>query len=262
MSERFAKVRTLLAVYFAYMLEYRAEIVFWILGGLVPFFFMAAWSEAARQGYTAYTPLQYARYFFAVFIARQLSVVWANWTFSDWVRTGKLSFHLLQPLDPAWRIFADHVAERGVRLPLLVLIGMVFALLFPGALVWPGWAPLLLGLAASTLAFLLSFLVAYAVGLLSFWFEDATEIFELWYVLVLFFSGMLAPLSLYPEAVQRVLLWTPFPHLVYLPASYWSGLESPDPRGFAVLGAWTLAFFAAVRLLWWLGRRRYSAMGA
>jgi len=257
-----AKMRTLLSVYYAYMLEYRAEIVFWVLGGLVPFFFMAAWSEAARQGHTAYTPGEYERYFFAVFIARQLAIVWANWTFSDWVRTGKLSFHLLQPLDPAWRILADHAAERGVRLPMLALIGFVFALLFPGALVWPGWAPLLLGLAASTLAFLLSFLVAYSVGLLSFWFEDATEIFELWYVLMLFFSGMLAPLSLYPEAVQRAVYYTPFPHLVYLPASYWSGLEPADPRGFAVLGFWTLVFFAVARLLWRAGRRRFSAMGA
>ena len=257
-----AKVRTLLAVHFAYMMEYRAEIFFWILGGLVPFFFMAAWSEAARQGYTPYTSLEYARYFFAVFVARQLAIVWANWTFSDWVRTGKLSFYLLQPLDPMWRLLADHVGERGVRLPVLVVIGAIFAVLFPGALVWPGWGALALGLAASALAFLLSFFVAYSVGLLAFWLEDATEIFELWYVLVLFFSGMLAPLSLYPEAVQRVLLWTPFPHLVYLPAALWSGLEPADARGFAVLLVWTLVFFAMSRLLWRLGRGRYSAMGA
>jgi len=255
-------VRTLLAVYFAYMLEYRAEIVFWILGGLSPFFFMAAWSEAARLGHTAYSALEYARYFFAVFVARQLAIVWANWTFSEWVRSGRLSFYLLQPLDPMWRLLADHVGERGVRLPMLVAIGAVFAALFPGALVWPGWAPFLLGLAASTLAFLLSFFVAYSVGLLAFWLEDATEIFELWYVLVLFFSGMLAPLSLYPEAVQRVLAWTPFPHLVYLPAALWSGFEPAGARGFAVLLAWTLVFFVVSRVLWRFGRSRYSAMGA
>ena len=256
------KAWTLVTVYFAYMLEYRGEIFFWMLSGITPFFFMSAWTVAAGRGLTNYSAGDYARYFFAVFVARQLGIVWVHWNMSEDVRTGKLSFRLLQPLDPAWRYLADHVGERGVRLPLLALVGLIFAWLYPQALVWPGLERLALGLLAATLAFGVNFSASYVVGLLSLWLEDATEIYNLWYVAILFFSGMLAPLSLYPEPVQRALVWTPFPHLVYLPAALWSGLEADAARGLLTLFAWNLFFFALGRLLWRLGRRHYSAMGA
>jgi len=256
------KAWALIAVYFAYMLEYRGEIFFWMLSGITPFFFMSAWTMAAGQGLTDYSASDFARYFFAVFIARQLGIVWVHWNMSEDVRSGKLSFRLLQPLDPAWLYLADHIGERGVRLPLLVLVGLVFALLYPQALVWPGLESLALGLLATALAFGVNFSASYVVGLLSLWLEDATEIYNLWYVAILFFSGMLAPLSLYPPAVEQILLWTPFPHLVFLPAALWSGLDVNATRGLLSLLIWNLFFFTLGRLLWRLGRRHYSAMGA
>ena len=256
------KAWTLVTVYFAYMLEYRGEIFFWMLSGITPFFFMSAWTVAANQGLTGYGANDYARYFFAVFVARQLGIVWVHWNMSEDVRTGRFSFRLLQPLDPAWRYVADHVGERGVRLPMLAAVGLVFAWLYPEALVWPGASRAALGLVAVGLAFGVNFFASYVVGLLALWLEDATSIYNLWYVAMLFFSGMLAPLALYPEPVRQVLAWTPFPHLVYLPAALWSGLEADATRGLLTLLAWNLFFFALGRLLWRLGRRHYSAMGA
>jgi ABC-2 type transport system permease protein len=42
------KAKTLLAVYLAYMLEYRAELFLWALAGLLPLILMGVWVEAAR----------------------------------------------------------------------------------------------------------------------------------------------------------------------------------------------------------------------
>ncbi|WP_457637281.1 ABC transporter permease [Oceanithermus sp.] len=256
------KARTLIAVYFAYMLEYRGEIFFWMLSGITPFFFMSAWTVAARRGLTEYGADDYARYFFAVFVARQLGIVWVHWNMSEDVRSGKYSFRLLRPLNPLWCYLADHLGERGVRLPMLAAVGLVFALLYPQALAWPGAERAALGLLAAGLAFGVNFFASYVVGLLALWLEDATALYNLWYAAMLFFSGMMAPLGLYPEPVRQVLLWTPFPHLVYLPAALWSGLEAEVGRGLGTLLAWNLFFFALGRLLWRWGRRCYSAMGA
>ena len=256
------KARTLVTVYFAYMLEYRGEILFWMLSGITPFFFMSAWSQAAGRGLTAYSAVTYARYFFAVFLARQLAIVWVHWNLSEDVRSGKLSFRLLQPLDPLWFYLADHLGERGVRLPMLLVVGLVFAWLYPHALVWPGAGRVALGTVAVTLAFGVNFFASYAVGLLSFWLEDATEIYNLWYVATLFFSGMLAPLGLYPQAVRSAIAWTPFPYLVYLPAALWSGLEVDWRRGLLALLLWNVFFLLLARSLWRAGRRHFSAMGA
>jgi hypothetical protein len=39
------KAKTLLAVYLAYMLEYRAELFLWALAGLLPLILMGVWVE-------------------------------------------------------------------------------------------------------------------------------------------------------------------------------------------------------------------------
>ena len=257
------KALAFLSVYYAHMTVYRGEILFWLLSGLAPFFFMALWVGAAREGLTDRDPLSFARYFFFVFLARQLQVVWVTWTLSEEIKNGALAFKLLKPLDPLWHYLAQHLAERGVRLPMIGVLFFVFAALYPGALVPVGPENLLLGLLASLLGFLLNFFVAYALGILAFWLEEATDLYQAWYVFFMLFSGYLAPLDLYPGRLQEILFWTPFPYLTYLPAGLWAGEPLSDPlRGLVILTFWTALAFLVGRILWHVGIRRFSAMGA
>ncbi len=257
------KLLAFLSVYYAHMTVYRGEILFWLLSGLAPFFFMAIWVAAAREGLTDRDPLSFARYFFFVFAARQLQVVWVTWTLSEEIKNGALAFKLLKPLDPLWHYLAQHLAERGVRLPMILVLVGVFWLLYPGALVWTGPGALFLGLLASLLGFLLNFFVAYVLGLLALWLEESTDLYNAWYVLFMLFSGYLAPLDLYPEAVRAFLFWTPFPYLAYLPAALWAGEPVAGAgRAFGVLAGWTLLAWLLARGLWRAGLRRFSAMGA
>ncbi|MGB3759572.1 MAG: multidrug ABC transporter permease, partial [Rivularia sp. (in: cyanobacteria)] len=96
------KAVTLLTVYYAYMVEYRAELILWVLTGSLPIIMMGVWTEAAEGGQFGLSPTQFARYFLAVFLVRQLTVVWVIWEFEKEVVEGKLSPRLLQPLDPVW----------------------------------------------------------------------------------------------------------------------------------------------------------------
>ncbi len=257
------KAAAFLSVYYAHMTVYRGEILFWLLSGLAPFFFMAIWVEAARHGLTDRDPLAFARYFFFIFVARQLQVVWVTWTLSEEIKNGLFAFKLLQPLDPFWHYLAQHLAERGVRLPMILVLLAVFLWLYPGALVFSGWGPLFLGLLASLLGFLLNFFVAYALGLLALWLEEATDLYEAWYVFFMLFSGYLAPLDLYPAPVREALFFTPFPHLAYLPASLFAGVQVERAGlAFLVLILWTLLFYLVSRWLWQRGLKQFSAMGA
>ncbi len=40
--------RTLTSVYYAYMVEYRAELILWVLAGSLPFILMGVWIQAAN----------------------------------------------------------------------------------------------------------------------------------------------------------------------------------------------------------------------
>jgi len=254
--------RTLLSVYYAYMVEYRAELIFWVLSGSFPLIFLGLWNQAAQSNDLGFTPAEFARYFLAIFLVRQLTVVWVIWDFEKEVVQGKLSPLLLQPIDPVWRHFFGHLAERLTRTPFILLLVGLFCLLYPEAIWLPTpyacfWGGLTLGL-----SFCLRFLIQYTFALLAFWVERASAIQQFWFLFYTFLSGMVAPLTLFPDPVREFALWTPFPYLVYFPASLLIGLPVDLAKGLAIMAAWGVITFLINRWLWIAGLKQYSGMGA
>jgi len=253
---------TLLSVYYAYMLEYRAELLLWALSGSLPIILMGVWTQAAQGGQFGLSAIEFARYFLAVFLTRQLTVVWVAWEFEKEVVQGKLSPRLLQPLDPVWHHVAGHLSERLARIPFtLGLVGLFF-LLYPQAIWFPGWTHLLSFGLAVILAFALRFLIQYTFALLSFWIERAVAIEQFWFLFYLFLSGMIAPLELFPPAVRTVVLWTPFPYLIHFPAALLIGMPVDIRQGLLAFAGWGSFFWILNRWLWRRGLKQYSGMGA
>ena len=262
MNSTFRKARVLLTSYYAYMLEYRAELFLWALSGSLPLILMGVWTQAAQSGQFGLAPVDFARYFLAVFLIRQFTVVWVIWEFEKEVVEGRLSPRLLQPIDPVWHHVASHLSERLARLPFaIVLIGLFFGL-YPQAFWIPSWGNFLLFVIDLSLAFVLRFLIQYTFALFAFWTERANAIENFWFLFFLFFSGMIAPLEMFPPTLQEILLWTPFPYLIHFPASLLIGLPVNLVQGFLVTLVWCVLFFILNRWLWRQGLKQYSGMGA
>jgi ABC-2 type transport system permease protein len=255
------KARALFALYLSYMLEFRAEIYLWVLASALPLILLGVWARAAESGAFPLSRLEFIRYFIAVFVVRQFTFIWVIWEFEDLVVTGNLSLQLLQPLDPVWRFVASHVTERVVRLPLvLAVVGMCFAL-YPEAIWLPTLGQLASAAALLVLAFAARFILQYMMSMLAFWSERAAAIEELWFVVHLFLSGLIAPLDVYPEPVRRFTELTPFPYLIYYPVNLLLGRSAPLVRAALVLAVWGGLGWVVQRALWRRGLRRYSAMG-
>jgi len=261
-SHAIRTAKTLLLVYYAYMLEYRAELFFWVLSGTLPLILMGVWVEASQNGQFGLSPADFVRYFLAVFLVRQFTVVWVIWEFERQVVEGTLSFRLLQPLDPAWHHFASHFAERFARLPFAIALIGLFFLLYPQATWIPSLPTLLLWLLTVSLAFILRFLSQYTFAMFAFWIERANSLESFWFLFYLFLSGMIAPLEVFPPAVRQVVLWTPFPYMINFPASILVGLPVNIGQGLLVMMGWILLFWGLNRWLWRLGLKQYSGMGA
>ncbi|NLF16908.1 MAG: multidrug ABC transporter permease [Lentisphaerae bacterium] len=264
MNAFLGKLRTYVVVSYAEMLEYRAEVVLWVLSSIMPFLMMGVWMQASQgtQADLGLTPTEFARYFLCVFLIRQVTLVWVIYEVERHVVEGSLSPRLLQPIDPFWRFFCDHLGERLARLPFLVILTALFFVLYPAALWCPSLRSGLLAALCLAAAFVLRFIMQYAFAMVAFWSERASAIEDFWFFMYLFLSGYLAPLSLFPEGVRRVAEWTPFPYLIYMPAQLLLGRPVDLGRGLAVMAVWTLVFFGLYRLLWRAGLRRYSGMGA
>lgn len=256
------RARVLLSVHYAHMLEYRAELLFWLLAGLFPFILMGVWMKASESGQLSLDRLGFARYFLAVFLVRQWTVVWVIWDFERDVVEGKLSPFLLHPIDPVWRHVARHIAERFARAPFLLVLLGAFFVVQPHVF----WIPKLTTMSTFVvlvgLALSLRFTIQYTFAMFCFWTERASSLQDLWFLLYLFLSGMIAPLSEYPEALRQFVAWTPFPYLVAVPASLLAGTAIDLPQSLIMLAVWLFVFVVLNRLLWRLGLKHYSGMGA
>jgi ABC-2 type transport system permease protein len=256
------KIGAFLSVYYAYMLEYRAELFLWALSGTLPLILMGVWTKASQGGQFGLKPEDFARYFLTVFLVRQFNVVWVIWEFEKDVVQGKLSPRLLQPIDPVWHHIAAHIAERFARIPFAIALVGLFFLLYPQAMWLPSLGRIVVFLPVLVLAFVLRFLMQYTFALFAFWTERASAIEQFWFLFYLFLSGVIAPLEVFPPEVREVALWTPFPYLIHFPAAIIIGLPVDIGRSILVMLAWSLLFFLWNRWLWRKGLKQYSGMGA
>jgi ABC-2 type transport system permease protein len=250
------------------MLAYRAEIYLWTIAHILPFIMMTIWSTAAASSSGAnfsMSPMDYSRYFLAVYITRQLSAVWMIYEFEWHISEGRFSYLLLRPMYPLWNYVCAHLGEQLARFPFFVLIVAIFFVINPQALWVPTVWSVVGGILAVYAAFALRFVMQYCFALLTFWFERASAIDNLTFIPYLFLSGMVVPLSDFPPRVAFWARLTPFPYLVDFPASIMTGRLGPtDPaflQGVAVMAAWFVILMGVANVMYRRGLKQYSGQG-
>lgn len=258
----FRVTKALFITYYAYMIEYRAELFIWLLSNSLPFILMGAWLKASENGSFGLTSLDFIRYFLAVFIVRQFNIVWVIWDFEREIVSGQLSHRLLQPIDPFWHYVLNHLAERWARIPMLVVLVALFFVLYPQSFWIPSISTALLTIFIVAIAFLLRFLIQYTFAMFAFWTERANAIEQLWFLFYMFLSGMIAPLDVFPPLVREIAMWTPFPYMVYFPSAILVGNAVNIWQGIGIMAGWMGIAFAINRWLWRKGIKQYSGMGA
>jgi len=81
-------------------------------------------------------------------------------------------------------------------------------------------------------------------------------------LLQIFFSGLIAPLDVFPDSIRDVLILTPFPYLVYFPAAILVDLKIQLFKGWLIMIFWIILCYTLNRWLWKKGLKHYSGMGA
>ncbi|MCL5999439.1 MAG: ABC-2 family transporter protein, partial [Chloroflexi bacterium] len=156
--------------------------------------------------------------------------------------------------------WSEKALRLGVLLPLVVLV----FLLTPAAHLYV--TPMSVGAFLLSLAgaWLVVFLSDFCVGILSFWTTQTEAFNQVLLGLRLVLSGILAPIQMFPPALRAALDWLPFRYMLAFSNEIALG-QTQDERllfGLAVQWAWVAFFFLLTRLLWKLGTRNYSAVGA
>jgi ABC-2 type transport system permease protein len=140
------------------------------------------------------------------------------------VYTGEIATDLLKPMNYFLFWLAQDAGRAAVALLLrgviiMIFFGLVFPMSYPASLAQWGWLA-----TAVCLSWLVSFTYRFLVNLAAFWTPNAKGISRFAFIFAMFFSGFLMPLRLYPEWLQTVAHWTPFPHMLNTVVELYLGL--------------------------------------
>ncbi|HSM92174.1 MAG TPA: ABC-2 family transporter protein [Anaeromyxobacteraceae bacterium] len=255
---------TLLKVGFAEAFAYRAEFLVWILSTNMPLVMLALWTAVARDAPVGrFGQRDFVAYYLATLVVRLLTGAWVVWELNAEIRQGTLAFKLLRPVHPLLGYACSNVAALPVRFSVVLPVGLILLLTPAGAAVTRD--PLLLALFPVTVfcAWVISFLAMSIIGALAFWFESATSLFDVWLGLFGIFAGYLVPLELYPPWVGALARWLPFRYMLAFPVELLTGRlpRAEASRELLVQLLFVGLLFAAARLTWRAGVRRFSSVG-
>ena len=251
----------------AMMLQYRAALLIWMIGHVLePLVYLIVWSVVASTGGGSvgdYTKTQFAAYFIVLMLVNHVTYTWIMYEFEYRIRHGSLSFALLKPVHPIHSDIADNVSSKMITLPFMLAIAAVLAVIFHPALSPEPWA-IGLFIPALLLAFLVRFLLEWTLAQAAFWTTRVNAINQTYFVLLLFLSGQIAPLSLMPHPVRILAEILPFRGTVGFPVELLLGRLTLTEAltGLGIQAAWVIIGLVLLRVVWRAGVRVYSAVGA
>ncbi|GAA1533832.1 ABC-2 family transporter protein [Streptomyces albidochromogenes] len=235
-----------------------------VFGFIVAYTYTALWDERPQLG--GYDLSQAVTY---VWIGQALLMTTAMMgggfenELMERIRTGDIAIDLYRPADLQFFWLASdvgraafHLLGRGV-VP-MALGALAFDLALPAdPLVWVAF------LFAVALGVVVSFAVRFLVALSAFWLLDGAGVAQITWLVGLFFSGMVLPLTLFPGALGALAQVLPWSALLQIPADVLLG----EHTGWGLVQAygfqlgWAAVLLTAGRLLQSAATRRVVVQG-
>ena len=136
---------------------------------------------------------------------------------------GKIAMDLIKPVSVQWMWISRAIGESAFRLGLLTLPTAVVV-----ALVFPVQGPasrenFLLFLVAVFGSFFLMAAINFMIGTCAIPLKSILALIRAKYWLIELLSGLLIPMTFFPDRVQKVLAWLPFEHIAYTPLQIYLG---------------------------------------
>ncbi|HEU5100833.1 MAG TPA: ABC-2 family transporter protein [Roseiflexaceae bacterium] len=248
-------------------IEYRAAFLVYMINVVAtPLISLLVWLTLAEQGVALpYDRGQFVTYYVLLSVVSMLTSTWLAPFVAQAIRLGGLSVYLLWPAPYIAHFAGNNLGEKIVKLPLLLPLVALVALVFRADIRLPaeprGW---LLFALALPLAAAVAFLLDFVIGSLAFWMQDVSGLVRVKNLVGAFLAGQIVPLALFPPQLAGFLEAQPFRYTLSFPLELLTGSMTPAEigRGFAWQAGYCVGLWACYRLLWRYGLRSYAAAGA
>ncbi|CAG0927538.1 hypothetical protein TFLX_00514 [Thermoflexales bacterium] len=232
---------------------YRASFIFTVLSNLLYIALVYYLWSSIYRGATVIRGMTFEQTF--VYLALGSSIFILFKTYSDWIIShrileGSITVDLFKPLDFQLQMLS-HAAGSAlsnlvlITAPALIVVGLTVGGRVPIGLGWLCFMP------AVIIAFTISFLLDYMVGLTSFYTSSLWGISMTKEIVVTLLSGALIPIQFFPEAVQGILKVLPFQTIYNVPLTMITQPDRPVSEFVAQLSvqvAWLIVLWVASRL--------------
>jgi ABC-2 type transport system permease protein len=246
--------------------QYRMGLVMQLLAKMVePIIYLVVWVTIAQQSGGAvggYSENDFIVYFIAWTYVRQMTIAWDPFWMEMRIRHGEFNALFLRPIHPIYGDAVNDIASKVFGHVFIVPIILVLTLIFRPQFHFVGWStlafvPILLA------AYILRYVLSYALAVLAFWTTRVTALFQLYIAVEFFVSGRIAPLSVLPLWVQAIASWLPFRWMFYFPLEVLLGRLAPIQvlTGFGCQLGWLVFSALLLAVLWRSAARRYTAVG-
>jgi ABC-2 type transport system permease protein len=221
---------------------------------------------ATRHSISGLTLDQMITYFAIAALINYAIMDFADWNLQMLIHTGKFMTYILRPMSHIYFAFSQKVGHRilGITielLPVYIILAFVFKIrLFPAQ---PFWAVL-----SIILGFIMMFLIDYCVGITAFWLTRTSGIRRMFLLLRDVCSGVLLPLALFPDSIQKLFFVLPFQFIAYVPVRVFigsyelAGLKLTIPQ---IVGLQAFATIIMVFFTFWFykkGIQKFTGVGA
>ncbi len=246
----------------AYRVNYYSGILIYTLNiGVNYFTWKAIYGNGESLG--GFTGAQMTTYVAVSWMARAFYFNNLDREISTDIRDGSIAIQFIRPYNYVLVKMMQGLGEGLFRFMMLMIPGMVIAiLLFPVQLptepsAWAGFLVMLF------FSFLISSQINVITGLSAFFVENNEGMMRMKRVIVDLFSGLIIPISLFPDWLSGVLKVLPFQAITYLPGSVFTG-RVQGVGIWNVLGVqvfWFLVLLIPIVWLYHAARQRLFVQG-
>jgi ABC-2 type transport system permease protein len=246
----------------AYRLRYYTGIVTYFIYVTVYYFiWKAIYAQSSAIG--GFTFSQILTYIAVGWIIRSFYFNNVDQDMANQVIEGKLAMDLIKPVNIQLMYVAQAFGECLFRagmltLPTAVVLMLIYPLRRPASL-----HHFLAFLPSVLLSFFLVAAINFAVGTLAVRLKSILGLLRAKYFLLELFSGLLLPITYFPEVFQRAFKLLPFQYISYIPVSLYLG----KINGAAIAGSlamqlvWVVLLFIIGDAMWKWSSRKITIQG-
>lgn len=176
------------------------------------------------------------------------------------VLKGDIGYQLTRPMNYLLFHYAAYMGEALVRVAINLVIGGLLGLLLFG---WPdfgfGWLGFLIVMIGS---YTMHYLITMLVGLCALWVEEVRGIDFVYNKLLFTIGGMMIPLEMMPDTLQKVCEFLPFQAIVYFAAKTAVQFDAVTMlKMIGIQALWALLIAAALTLMYAKGVKKLNVNG-